>query len=421
MAHDVLVSIFMDVLQSSESLMRSVTVLSCVCRRWRLVCQDLLLWDYIAKRHFVVYPLVTRLHRDYALRHSYADKEVGVCPVAASLEAVLPRPSPATVRAAMREVKQHLAQRQYYNCVRRRRSFVLHLFLSLILLSITLSVTSAMCAAEGLSLCRLCTRTASFSFLWTSYILIAAIIVSNVVMQAHFEPQPLLMRLHNNKTLIVASALTIVLGICDIVVPTLLININMTRRQRFSWVWCGLTVILSFVVWQCYALASIMPDAIAHVRRQHSDFDVREAIRFFVFNIPNTFPILFAIAAFCLLQYVQQGHRIYVLLSGVPIIVSLLVLSIVFVLDFIYFQQLKDLSVGLCLLAASFCPLSLLVWDFRGWCLLPLVAASFGFFISHAYFMLRITLRNFVQNERAGRSYTTDSSKQLRVASYSRA
>lgn len=170
-------------------------------------------------------------------------------------------------------------------------------------------------------------------------------IITNVIMQAHFEPQPLVQRWRRNWSLIRASSATMLLGIFDVVVPTVLIEVNLSAptQQRFSWVWCGMTVIASFCAWQCYALIQILPDVKRQLQYELISVNIERVVKFVVINVPNAFPLLYAMAAFCTLQYVQHGHRLYVLIGGVPVVVSLLVLSLVFMLDYCELHRRTDL------------------------------------------------------------------------------
>lgn len=429
--------VFRELLEGDDHCLRWMSVLSSVCRRWNMLCQDPLLWEFVARRTFVAYPLVVRLpflvpseaalvqKAQGAMATDAPDNHSGVHHAATNedpireAELLVPHSGPPgrtvarrdtqpafpptrqTMKEAVEGVRVYRARQEYYQYVQRRRSFVLHLFLSITLLCFSLSIGTAMCAAEGIEWGWACQRQTTFAFLWLSYVSITAIIVANVVMQAHFEPQPLLQRLKNNKLLITASFVTMVLGICDVMVPTFLIQVNLAREERFSWLWCGATVIGTFCVWQCYALFCIMPDAREHLHHQLAAVNVKEGFQFVLLNVPNAFPTLFAVATFCGLQYVQHGSRFYVLIGGMPVAVSLGVMALVFLLDFCALRRYKDLAVGACLLVALFFPLSLVWWDFRGYCLLPLVLASFGFFATHAYFVVKKALSELLHASQA--------------------
>lgn len=404
---EVMHRIFREVIAADPRDFYWMATLSLVSRRWNALCQSPVLWAFVVRRSFVVYPLIQRLDNAAPLDEAsqgvmdvmhklgtWAERESAAAATGGDPDPVSPLlpPGRETVREAIGALRHYRARRQHYEYVQRRRSLVLHLFLSAMLLCLSVAITAAMCAAERVPVPYVCTKEMSFASLWLCYMCIVAMIVSNVVMQAHFEPQPLLLRLQRNRLLICASAAVVVLGIVDVMVPTVLIQVNLSRDQRFSWLWCGTTVILSFCAWQCYALACIMPDARAHLRYQLTSLNVKEGIQFVVMNVPNAFPLLFAAAAFCALQYVQGGSRLYVFLGGVPIVVSLGVLALVFLMDYLALQRTKDLSVALCLFTAMFFPLSLLWWDFRGWCLLPLAGSVLGFFISHTRYVVRQAL-----------------------------
>ncbi|KPI84790.1 hypothetical protein ABL78_6173 [Leptomonas seymouri] len=409
---ELLLNIFIDVIRDDGDDFHLIGVFSSVCRQWHELCQHPVLWEYVAKRICVVYPLVVRLHG--TAPYDAASQELvnrmrllgaeEQCVVQFDPLQPLPAPSRYLLCKTMQKVRHYRERQQYYNYVQSRRSVVLHFFLSGTLLSVSLAITTAMCVSEGYDLWGICTTTTVFSLLWLAYTCIMAIIVANVVMQTHFEPQPLLLRLRRNKLLIAASAVTMMLGICDVIIPTLLVQINLAREQRFSWLWCGTTVILSFCLWQLYALIYIMPAAKEQLHYQMTNVNVREGFQFVMLNIPNGFPFLFAAASFCALQYVQYGHRIYILLGGVPIIVSLGVLTLVFLLDFYSLRRLKDLAIGMCLFLAMLFPISLLTHEFRGLSLLPLAAASFGLFCAHARYVVSKAIHELMRTIRTERS-----------------
>ncbi|CCW70380.1 unnamed protein product [Phytomonas sp. Hart1] len=392
---DVLNLIFINVIQNEHAIFPLKT-LSLVCKRWNALCQHSLIWEVVVKKIFVVYPLVMFLEYDVPFdepsRGILADtKLLGDSKNSISQsEAVEERRAPTKelLQKAMTAVQEYSKRQQYYKYVQRCRGFVLHLFISASLLSICCAIISAMCAAEDVSSCSICTSQASFSFLWVSYVCIIALIISNIVMLTHFEPLPLFSRIRRNKLLITTSSTVIIIVIFDIIIPTFLIQMNLLRNQRFPWLWCGATIIFSFCVWQGYALRCIMPDAREHLYHQLESLNIRDGFHFLLLNIPNAFPLLFASAAFCALQYVQYGSRLYVLLGGIPVIVSLFIIMLVFLLDYLWFYRWKDLSIAICLFSGIFFPLSLLVWDFRGWSLIPLAISTFGVFLSHFFFVV---------------------------------
>lgn len=395
---EILLCIFIEAIMSEGGSFRLVTTLSLVCRRWHSVCQHATVWSLMAKRTFVAYPLVMRL-LPTSQPSTTGCEPLGAgegCSAAWDVGLALRPPTPSILRQVAETVERHNASWRYYRYVQRRRDIVLHSFLSVSLLSLSISMTLAMFAAEGLHVEELCTTSSVFFFLWVSYISAAGVVVSNVVIQVHFWPQPLLGRLRRSRSLIITSTVGMLLSIYDFVVPTILVEINLKREKRYPWVWCGATIILSLCVWQCYILVRIMPDARAQLRRQLAHAHLREGLRFVIVNVPNAFPMLFAAGVFCVLQRGQYGERLYMLLCGIPVVVSLAVLSLVFVLDYFLLRRAEDLSVGVCLFFAMLFPLSLFFVDFRGWCLLPLVTASFGFFVLHGRFMFGRALRELL-------------------------
>lgn len=387
--------IFLEVVENDVSPATRVSMLELVCRRWHTLCGDPLLWGHIARQTFVAYSLIIRLEHTAQLTAYGHDRPTLLLPPNAARDVPLPLPNRDTVRYAMGVVQKHSRQLFYYQYVQRRRSFVMHFFLSSTLLCLSLAIGSAMCTAEKwMAGTFLCSANTCFTLLWMCYVCITGLIVSNVVMQAHFVPQPLLLRLQRKRALIGVSALLMMLGIVDVMIPTALIQANMSRETPFSWQWCGTSVMLTFAGWQCYTFISIMPAAKEQLRLQRAQLNVREGIQFLAVNVPNAFPLLFAVAVFCVLQYVQNGDPFYLLLGGVPVVVSLVVLGLVFLLDFATFRRVVDLCVALSLFLAALFPPSLFFWDFRGLSLLPLATSIFVFFLSHARYALWHALRH---------------------------
>ncbi|CAD2221088.1 hypothetical protein AGDE_10570 [Angomonas deanei] len=393
---EVLLKIFMLVIQNDDNDFRWIGVFSSVCRHWYSICNHPTLWDFAAKRMFVIYPFVMRLRtapwdpasqefidRMRSLGAVGEDDDVYCDPMKP-----MPSPSRYTLTRAVEKVKRYRARNKYYRYVQRRRSLVLHIFLSITLLFLSTAILTALLATEGYK-SKWINRNSVFYQLYVCYTSIASIIISNVVMQAHFEPQPLLLRLKKNRMLIIVTAVSILLGVCDIIVPTILLQINLNRERRFSWMWCGVTVILSFVLWQVYVLMCLIPEAKQQIRQQKVSFSPSKGIQFVILNIPNGFPLLFAISSICGLNYMEYQSRFFILISCFPAAVTLGVLSLVCFLDYSAVGRSKDLVIGVCLSTAMLFPISLMLYNFRGLSLLPLALSSFLFLAAHFWFALR--------------------------------
>ncbi|ORC84168.1 uncharacterized protein TM35_000481290 [Trypanosoma theileri] len=396
--------IFMEVIESDNSNFAWIGILSCVCWRWYCACQHPVMWEFVAKKIFVVYPLVQRL-RSAPLDKSDMQLLNRMRRLGAPEQFItqhntmepLIAPTSQTLRKAMEEVKRYQESRSYYEYVQRRRLFVLQMVLSWILLSFSLFLGTTVCAIEGISLGDFCTPSTAFSLLWMTYTAIVTIVIANVVMEAHFEPKPLFYRLRKNKPLIIRSAVAIVIGLCCVALPTFLVQVNISRKERFAWLWCGITPIVSLCLWQIYVIFScIVPSVKQQLGEQRTGFKLKAIIMFFFLNIPYAFPLLFAGALFCILKYIEYGGKIYMLVGTIPVLTSLAVLTLLFLVDFCLTRRAKDLVTCCCLFLAMLFPLSLMWIEFRGLCLLPVATASFVFFFAHLRLMASKAFRELV-------------------------
>ncbi|RNF01695.1 hypothetical protein TraAM80_06818 [Trypanosoma rangeli] len=402
---EILHRIFMEVIENDNYDFSWIGVLSCVCWRWNCACKHTVMWEFISKRIFVAYPLVQRLHsapldqsemqllnrmRRLGAPEQFITQHDIMEPLIA--------PTNRTVREAMEEVKHYLKSRSYYEYVQRRRVFVLHMFVSWALLMFSLFTATTVCSAEGLALGALSSPNMAFFFLWMTYFSIIIVVLANVVMETHFEPKPLFCRLRKNKPLITSSATSIAVGIACVALPTLLVQINFSRKERFPWLICGITPIASLDMWQLYVLLSyIVPDVKRQITEQRTVFRPKAVVMFVLSNIPYVYPALFAGTIFCILQYVEYGGRIYVLFAIVPVLTSLVVLTLLFLLDFFLTRHLKDLVTGGCLFIIMIFPLSLMWWEFRGFSLLPVTIASFLFYLTHLRLVAMRALQEIIE------------------------
>ncbi|RNF22112.1 uncharacterized protein Tco025E_03274 [Trypanosoma conorhini] len=388
---EILHRIFMEIIASDSYDFAWIGVLSGVCWRWNCACQHTVMWEFISKRIFVAYPLVQRLHsapldqsdlqllnrmRRLGAPEQFITQHDTMKPLIA--------PTNRTVREAMEEVKHYLKSRSYYEYVQRRRVLVLHVFVSWALLSFSLFLATTVCLAEGIALGVVCSPNMAFFLLWMTYLSIIVIVLANVVMETHFEPKPLFCRLRKNSPLIARSATAIVVGIACVALPTLLVQINFSRAERFPWLLCGITPIASLSMWQLYVLLSyVAPDVKQQITEQRTVFRPKAIMTFLLSNVPYAYPALFAGTIFCILQYVEYGGRTYVLFAIIPVLTSLVVLTLLFLLDFCLTRHAKDFITGGCLFLLMLFPLSLAWREFRGLTLLPVVTASFLFYLTH--------------------------------------
>ncbi|EKF30854.1 hypothetical protein MOQ_005321 [Trypanosoma cruzi marinkellei] len=401
---EILHRLFMEVIENDNHNFSWIGVLSSVCWRWNCACQHAVMWEFIAKRIFVAYPLVQRLHsapldqsdmrllnkmRRLGAPEQFITQHDTMEPLIA--------PTNRTLRKAMEEVRHYLQSRSYYEYVQRRRVFVLQMFLSWALLSFSLFLGTTVCSAEGIALGALCSPSMAFSLLWMTYLSIVTIVIANVVMEAHFEPKPLFYRLRKNKPLIIRSATGIIVGIACIAFPTLLVQINFAREERFPWLLCGITPMVSLCMWQLYVLLSyVAPEVKQHIHEQRTGFRPMAIMTFLLSNVPYVYPAFFAGTIFCIFQYVEHGGRMYVLLAIIPVLTSLVVLTLLFMLDFFLTRRAKDFITCGCLFLVLLFPLSLMWKEFRGLSLLPVATASFLFYVTHLKLMAMRALQELI-------------------------
>ncbi|RHW69955.1 F-box domain containing protein [Trypanosoma brucei equiperdum] len=392
----ILQEIFMEVIRSDGFCFAWVGILSSVCRSWYCACQHPVMWAFMAKKVFVAYPLVLRAQavpedktnlRMRSVSNPIIDDADDFGTVSNSRDAMeLPTlMTNQSLRRAIEDVRLFDERRSYHTYVRQIRVLVLGMMLSGTLLLFSMFLFITVCVLEGIKLGGVFTTYAALSFLWATYWGIFTIIIANIVMEAHFEPAPLFPRLRKNKPLILTSTAILLIGLFTLVLPTLLVHINLTREEKFSWMWCGATPLLFLLSWQlCVVLSCFSPSKWGELLRSpHVVLRPMKVVMSLILNIPHAFPFCCAVALYSLLQYIQYGGRTYLLVAVFPLLASLPILSTLLLLDFYMKRQMRDLLTGVSLLLASIFPLSLFWTDFRGFSLLPLAAASLLLFITH--------------------------------------
>nr|CCC50982.1 conserved hypothetical protein [Trypanosoma vivax Y486] len=393
---EILQRIFMDFIESYEKNFSCVGVLSSVNRQWYCACQHTLICKFAAKKIFVAYPLVHLLTststgplETCALKNRWHADQTSWRSSAQSFQALC---------EAMKEVKLYETQRSFCEYVKRRRAFVLHAIISFALLCFSTSLFIVVCLAEGIQFRELYRSTNVFILLWATYAAFFASVISNVVMVAHFEPVPLLTRLRKNKLLIQGSCLAVAIVSFSVVLPTILFQVNLSRRERFDWLWCGAAPISVLMLWQLYVLFSAIDlQALKPLlRARRVDWRPRIVLTNLALSIPYTFPLWCATTIFTALRYVDHRDHIYIVISALPPLVAFSVLSVAFFIDFIVLLRIKHLITSVALLFAALSPLSLMLMEFRGLCLLPLTVASFIFFTKHMQLMTLQSLKQLI-------------------------
>nr|CCC93268.1 conserved hypothetical protein [Trypanosoma congolense IL3000] len=407
---EILQLIFIEVIKSDNFNFAWVGVLSSVCLQWHFACQHPVMWRFVVKSVFVAYPLLRRMGgvsdnmRGSGHYLAFGPGNSAVYGDAASPATAL---TSQFLRQIIEDVRSYDERRSYHEYVRHRRVFVVGMMLSCALFIFSLFLFVTICVLEGIDFGGICTPHLSLTLLWTMYFVVFVLIISNIVMETHFEPQPLLPRLQKNKPLIVTSTAVLVIGVFTLALPTLLVHINLMRVTKFNWAWCGVTPFVFFLLWQSYVV-------FCHILRGVPRAEpagrwwwcARPAdVVLFVLSIPYAFPLCCAVSLYSLSQYVEYGGRVSLLVGVLPLLVSLPVLSMLLLLDFYMKSRTKDLLTGLSLAIASLFPVSLLWTDFRGYSLLPVAIASTLIFVTHLQLVAVRSFRELIEGaRRCGRS-----------------
>ncbi|CUG91020.1 transmembrane protein, putative [Bodo saltans] len=331
------------------------------------------------------------------------------------------------IRKAFKDVRRYLASRRYHGLVLRRRAFVIHAFVSLALLCFSMALLTAMCAAERVfDPIAICDAETSFHFVWLTYLSIVGAVLANIVMETHFEPQPLIRRLRMHTQLIQLSAALLAMSLLLVGLPTLLVQWNVqsvllqhtnnssTGTATLSgseedgavmmmsvrttdaeamvamvegapflpWVVCILPVLLALVAWQIEVLYAVRRDIVEFLQMPY--FNSATMYHGFSYSLPT----LFIIALVCLMEFLELGgdpaYWPLLLIGTMPGGLALFTLTVVFTMDYNLKNQTSDVLAAACCAVANLCPLFILTMEkFRGFTILPLVAASFGFFFGH--------------------------------------
>ena len=394
---EIMHQVFMIVLDM-DGTTRPMAIMPLVCWRWAVLLQSSVMWEFMCKRHFVCYSMVQRLRTTPVNADEIELVErVASTPILAKrggsdhrhMSSFLTRiltskpaididpPTNRTVRTFTREVARYIQRKRYQELVSRRRTFVLHAFLSLALLLFACTLLTAMCAAEGLDPITMCNADVSFSFLWLTYVSILGIVVSNIVMEAHFEPRPLLTRLRNHTRLIMTSTAALAIGALFVALPTYLVQQNVKHRTR-SWLQCAAPIITALLMWQVEVLYVLKSDLDSFIHRPQL------SLRVMYHSVTYMTPTMFTGSIVALSLYLDGTNNPLLLILGcLPLGLTFFTLSIIFFLDYMVWHRSSDLIAAFSLGVSNvFC--ILIVWfEWRGLLMAPLVVGAFCFFFGH--------------------------------------
>ena len=259
-----------------------------------------------------------------------------------------------------------------------------------------------MLALEGIEPSSALNVNVCFGFLWGTYLFVFAAIIANVVMKSHFEPQPLIPRVKRHLGLIMMSAGALFATLLVIAVPGYLLQRNVTmlvesvvsgnadvRPQRKEWLEAAAPVIIGLLAWQAEVVYSTRSTLYAWWHE-----NTPRARGSFVMNVyyvgAHCTPLFFILALLSAVEAtVNPESTIHRAVGSAPLFVVFATLAVVFLMEFSVHRRLNDLLYALCLVSASFFPISIVVLPLRGLTALPLVLACCGFYLVHLNEMRR--------------------------------
>jgi hypothetical protein len=440
---EVLLTIFTLVLDHADSLGPIVT-LSLVCRRWRDLLRHDHVWSYVARHYLVAFPLLRQLFPPRPTSPSAVTQDLrfpmdgGRVMHRRLASGELRRPTRHAVMSSRTQVRKYLEQREHAHRVAERRRYVLHLFVSFALLCVTLSLvcfivpwemepapeectsvtTSDILVSAVLGRSPRCsfagtirnsfTVANGFKFLWATFALVVAAIIANIVMQAHFEPRPLVQRLERHRDLIVASVGVLSAALIAGALPLALFQIwtGQEPRERGS-VWrLAAPTCAAGVIWQIHVLARFRRQIAAVLARRQA-VHLRDAYD----ACANSTPLFFSVSLLAGCAYHETGSQWAVAVGCLVPFVACVVLSALFLVDFVSGAKLMDGLASLSLAVAAGTPGMALCGVIRGATLLPLALASAAFYVGHAerLFALMTTVDELEVLVATGRSTADES------------
>lgn len=371
-----------------EQALHPIATVSRVCRRFFELVQDDFVWSHVARNYFVAYPLLRSFMSPVGPRPSTPVTPVAAVPplpdggvvyrgrVGSSDARRLP--TMRSVLKGRREVAQYLSQREHMQRVAERRRYVLHVFLSFTLLCVFLSLTCFTFALEGVGPADTFSLSNGFNFMWASFVLVYATIVTNIVMQAHFDPHPIFVRIHRHFGLIAQSVAMLAGMLVTVALPLGMVQHNTVGAGRWTTAECVLPPCIGALAWQLRIIAWFRTD-IARWWRQGG----RLGFSSLYHAAANSTPLYLAVTLGSVAAYIETGAYGFVALAAVLPFVSLVTLAVIFSVDFATRGNAMDGLASVCLFGSSACPLLFIVGIQRGYTLFPVAMAALLFFAAH--------------------------------------
>lgn len=359
-----------------------------VCRRWYRAARTDIVWDYIIRQYFVAFPLLRAIElpsAQSAQLRSIASEGLasrrGTSPVP-----IFPDPKLESMRRNAPKYEDaitciHLLAEHRFNVEKKlevedHHGFVLNMIVGFALGCLTLFILKAILLGEGFIDTDI---NHVFVWLWLTYAFVFTAIVGNIVMTAHYEPQPLFSRVSRHLHLIMLSMAALVVSALCVALPTALIQRNWSApvSERLSWIWCLSPVHVAFVGWQI---------GVVYSTRQ----GIRDWMQNLVFGPSELYyliaymtPTMFNAAVYSLGQYFTSKSSTDLILGTLPFLLAIGTVMVVFTLDYAARRQSVDGLAALCLFSMMLTPISLLIWEPRGYSFTPMFASALGFFATH--------------------------------------
>jgi hypothetical protein len=378
-----------------------ITALSLVNKRWRRACSSDAVWDYIARHFYPAYPLLpiseglspvptnppTPAVSTPTRRLSNSSFTGGMLPpsLAAPQQPATThnnatlgvcglrnrRPTQHELSHQIRRLESFKQDLDTKHLVDTQQGYILHSLLCVAVLFLFVYLVMLTLALEDLH----STVDETFTFLWATYGLVFVSIITNIVMTAHFEPQPILMRVYSHRKLIGQTALAIFGCLFSIFIPTYVTQMNLRKplAERTPWIAVVAPILCTLGVWQVQVIVSVRAPLGRWLRRPQLSMNA------LYHAVAHLTPSLFAATVLSFAQFLTSGTKWFLWISALPLLIAVATLAVVFCVDYFMRKRVVDGAICVCLcLIGAFTGLAA-TFPLRGFSLVPLDIAMFGF------------------------------------------
>jgi hypothetical protein len=313
------------------------------------------------------------------------------------------RPTKTAVISSRSDVRLYLKQRRHAHRVAERRRYVLHLFVSFTLFSFVMALVCFIAALEfsielpgsrdgddgGSWTAGPLTVENGFNFLWATFVLVLASIIANIVMKAHFEPQPLFQRIHRHAELITASAGVVAAALMAGGAPLFLLQrfclaTAEERAQINPWL-VPLPAVVAMLVWQ----VSVVVQFRRSLRRWWAGA-IRLNVRRTYEAAANSTPLYLGISMVSAVVYWETQATAALVAGSLIPLVACAVLGTLFLVDFLSGAKGMDGLASASLYLAMATPIMVMAGVLRGLTMVPVAVAAGLFFAGHAQSLMQL-------------------------------